>query len=124
MALYQLNDFKKLLSSENWCYFNRRRAIGTLDHLNWDDEYFLTALNGLTEDDFQKTVAKCKIEDYPFAEYVDADQYQLHWDEEEHVRRPSLVGSTVCLSLKIAIITNEHGQIAGVVTLHTSGTLG
>lgn len=122
MALYSLVDFKKLLASENWSYFNRRRAIGTLDNLNWADKYFLTVLNSLTEDDFQKTVATCKIEDYPFAEYVDADQYEIHWDEEEHVRRPSLVNSTLSLSLKIAIITNDHGQIAGVVTLHTSGT--
>lgn len=122
MALYSLDDFKKLLASENWSYFNRRRAIGTLDNLNWADKYFLTVLNSLTEDDFQKTVATCKIEDYPFAEYVDADQYEIHWDEEEHVRRPSLVNSTLSLSLKIAIITNDHGQIAGVVTLHTSGT--
>lgn len=122
MALYHLNDFKELLASDNWCYFNRRRAIGTLDTLEWEDDYFLTVLDGLTEDDFQKTVANCKIEDYPFAEYVDADQYEIHWDVDEHARRQFITDSTVSLSLKIAVITNEHGQIAGVVTFHTSGT--
>jgi hypothetical protein len=121
MALYQLDDFKSLLSSDNWDYFNRRRAFGTLDKLEWEDDYFLTVLCSLTENDFQKTVPNCKIEDYLFAEYVDADQYELHWDEESHVRT-SLEGATVSLSLKIAIITNEHGRIAGIVTLHTSGT--
>lgn len=122
MALYQLDDFKRLVGSDNWCYFNRRRAIGTLDKLEWEDDYFLLVLCNLTEDDFQKTAPTCKIEDYPFAEYVDADQYEIHWDEENRVRRTSLVGATVSLSLKIAIITNEQGQIAGLVTLHTSGT--
>ena len=121
MALYQLTDFKKLLGSDNWTYFNRRRAIGTLDKLEWEDEYFLTVLSSLTDNDFQKTVLTCKIEDYPFAEYVDADQYEIHWNEESHIRT-TLEHATVSLSLKIAIITNRHGQIAGVVTLHTSGT--
>ena len=122
MAIYRLNDFKNLLATENWDYFNRRRSIATLDKLDWSDDYFLTFLNSLVEEDFQKTVSNCKIEDYPFAEYVDADQYVVHWDVDEHVRRQLITGSTLSLSLKIAIITNEHGQIAGVVTIHTSGS--
>lgn len=122
MAIYHLKDFKNLLTSDNWSYFNRRRSIATLDKLDWSDDYFLTFLNGLVEEDFQKTVTNCKIEDYPFAEYVDADQYEIHWDVDEHVRRQSITGSTLSLSLKIAIITNDHGQIAGIVTIHTSGT--
>ena len=103
MALYQLNDFKKLLTSGDWTYFNRRRAIGTLDKLEWEDDYFLLVLDNLTENDFQKTVSTCKIEDYPFAEYVDADQYEIHWNEEELIRQPSLEGATVSLSLKIIV---------------------
>jgi hypothetical protein len=122
MALYQLDEFKQLLASDNWCYFNRRLPIQTLDNLGWEDSDLLTMLFGLTDDDFQHTVENCKIENYLHADYVDADQYEIYWDTEELVRQTLITNTTLCMSLKIAIIKNEYGRICGIVSLKPSGS--
>jgi len=122
MALYQLDEFKSLLASDNWAYFNRRLPIQTLDNLGWEDSDLLTMLFGLSDNDFQHTVPKCKIENYPHADYVDADQYEIYWDTENLVRQTLITETTLCMSLKIAIITNKYGRISGLVTLKPSGS--
>lgn len=122
MALYNLNEFKSLLASGNWMYFNERIPHKTLDNLSWDDDYLIQVLSGLSASDFQHTVNDCKIENYPYADIVDADQYELFWDTDNHVRQTSINNKTISLSLKIAIISNEHGRISGIVTFKPSGS--
>lgn len=122
MALYPLNEFKSLVASSNWSYFNERRPHKTLDELGWEDDYFIRVLYGLSEDDFQKTVKDRKINNYPHQDIVDADQYEIHWDIKNCVGRKDPTNSTISLSLKIAIITNQFGRIAGIVSLKPSGS--
>jgi len=76
----------------------------------------------MTQNDFQKVAPNCKINEFPGEDFVDADQYEVHWDEETGTSCGNLFRATVSLSLKIAIMTTPDGQQAGVVTLHTSGT--
>lgn len=122
MALYSLEDFKSLVLSSRWRYLNENRAFRSLDKLDWKDDNFVQVLNGLHQNDFQKTVPKCRINDFVGVDYVDADQYEIHWDEDAGIRQPYSTNMTISLSLKIAIITNPQGQLAGVVTFHLSGS--
>lgn len=124
MALYPLEEFKSLVKADNWMYFNTKLPFNTLDNLEWEDSDFLNVLYGLTDYDFQRTVNNCKIENYPYADVVVADQYEIYWDTENLVRlgHKLISSTTVILSLKIAIISNEHGRMSGVVTVHPSGS--
>jgi hypothetical protein len=122
MALYSLEVFKELLLASSWCYLNEKRAFDTLDKLGWDHDNLLQVLSQLHKEDFQKTVPNCKINDYIGVDYVPADQYEIHWDEEGNFRRPISTRTTTSLSLKIAIMTNTEGQAAGLVTIHLSGS--
>lgn len=122
MALYPLEDFKSLILSSSWRYLNENRAFRTLDKLDWNDNNLVQMLNGLHPNDYQKTVQNCKINDFVNADFVDADQYEIHWDEETGIRHPAPTNTTISLSLKIAIMTNSQGQLAGVVTFHLSGS--
>lgn len=93
-----------------------------MDKLDWNDNNLVQMLNGLHPNDYQKTVRNCKINDFVDADLVDADQYEIHWDEEAGIRHPKSTDTTISLSLKIAIMTNPQGQLAGVVTFHLSGS--
>jgi len=121
MALYSLERFKCLLRAGEWDYLNRKRTFKNLDKLEWQDSDLLTmlyALNGTTH--FQKTVRNCKVNDCSCQDYVDADQYEIHWDEQKSIARGQPMRGTVSLSLKIAILNDSNGEFAGVVVFHTS----
>ena len=124
MAIYNLEEFQTLVLSSKLEFLNVRRTTNNLDKLDWDNNKLKKMLCGMNSDDFQKTVKNCKINDCPSAEYVDADQYEVHWDEDACIRRNrnDLARSTVSLSLKIAIITLDDGELAGLVTFHLSGS--
>jgi hypothetical protein len=122
MALYHLQDFQELVASSKWCCLNKRRAFRTLDKLGWSDDDLAKMLCSMRPNDFQKIVPKCKVNDFPGEDYVDADQYEVHWNEEVAASCGNLMDATVSLSLKIAIVTGLDGQKAGVVTFHISGT--
>lgn len=125
MPLYNLDDFKKILREHGYDLLNPSRASDNLDKLNWDEDYFLNFLLNLDSKDFQKTVPNCKINNCPVAPkilLVDADQYEVYWDEENNCR--SATRYTAALSLKIAILADDNGNYAGVVTFHMSGSLG
>lgn len=129
MALYPLNDFKSLVSSENWTYFNEKRPFRHLEKLGWGRGELVDVLCSLEPADFRKTFQAQIVNTLPNMDTIDADHYVIHWDMDEWVRRtdawvqghyPSL--STVELSIKIAIAQNEDGQLAGVVTFHESNS--
>ena len=89
---------------------------------NTDDlEELLLALH---TDDFQKTVPNCKINDIENQDYVDADQYESHWDETNCARCAYPSNKTLSFSLKIAIVTSLQGPLSGLVTFHFSGSSG
>ena len=121
MALYSLSDFKELVIARQLKCLNTARLIRTLDKLGWDDTQLLELLTQLDSHDFQKTVKNCRVHELVDRELIDADQYEIHWDEETRTRQPSSRTATVSLSLKISIYTDLHGQIAGLVTIHLSG---
>lgn len=120
MPLYNLQEFQQMVHADRWGYFNIRRPHANLDKLGWSDEYLARVLCGLDEQrDFQKTVPNCAVNDLEGHEFLDADQYKLYWDEVQGVGCIEPDQATVCLSLKIAIIQDEDGSWAGVVTFHT-----
>lgn len=129
MALYSLEEFKSLVSSASWSYFNERRPFKHLEKFGWGDDELVDVLCGLDTDDFRKTFKNQAVNDLSGIVTIDADHYVMHWDLDEWIRRsdewvqghyPSL--STVELSIKIAIMKNETGQLAGVVTFHESNS--
>ena len=105
-------------------FLNVRRTTTNLDKLDWDNNKLKKMLCGMSSADFQKTVKNCKINDCRSADYIDADQYEVHWDEDACIRRDrnDFARSTVSLSLKIAIIILDDGEQAGLVTFHLSGS--
>lgn len=123
MALYSLQDFQNLVASSKWTYLNERRAHNTLDKLGWTDADLAKLLCSLHPNDFQKVEKNRKINDFPSQNYVDADRYEIHWDSITGCREwHSTKMTTFSLSLKIAIMTSEQNQLAGVVTFHLSGS--
>ena len=124
MALYSLNDFQTLVSASAWDYLNLYRATQTLDILSWANADLEELLLALHTDDFQKTVPNCKINDFENQDYVDADQYEIHWDETNCARCAYPSNKTLSFSLKIAIVTSLQGPLSGLVTFHFSGSSG
>ncbi|MFZ1547609.1 MAG: hypothetical protein WAT12_11010 [Candidatus Nitrotoga sp.] len=123
MALYPLEDFKLLIASSNWSYFNERRPFKHLDKLSWNNDDLKDVLCSLDpEEDFRKTFQNQEVNDLPGISFVHADHYVIHWDMDDWVRRRYASKSTIELSLKIAIVENATGQLAGVVTFHISGS--
>lgn len=122
MPLYDLSAFQDLVREGDWDYLNTTRPEQTKDKLGWGDEQVATMLCGLSGGDFQKTVPKCKVHRLFGEEFIDADQYEIHWDEYAGTRRPRPGSGTISLSLKIAIAADASGNFAGLVTLHTSGS--
>lgn len=123
MAYCSLDEFKALVKEGNWTYLNKRRATNTKEKLGWSDNEvaeMLLGLNGQT--DFQKPVANCKVNDFLEQEFINADQYEIHWHEEEKIGKRGPMPGTISLSLKIAIAEDADGVFAGLVTLHTSGS--
>lgn len=123
MALYSLNEFQSLVAASKWTYLNERRAFKHLDKLNWGNEDLAIMLCGLQAENFRKTFKNNKINDFPGQDYVDADHFVVHWDMDEHIRRKYPTDSTLELSVKIAILTDASGNVAGVVDFHLSGSV-
>lgn len=93
-----------------------------MDKLDWDNQHLHDLLCQLNENDFQKTVPNCKINGIINQDYIDADQYEIFWDEETRTRQQSISSSTTSLSLKIAVYTTPEGDKAGLITMHLSGS--
>lgn len=91
-----------------------------MDKLGWESEDLKRMLYALEAADFQKTVPNCRIHDLPGYDFIDADQYAIYWDETAGMRRNEPLPGTVALSMKIAIVTDEDGTCAGIVTFHVS----
>lgn len=121
MALYNLEKFKALVRAGEWDYLNRRRTLKNLDKLQWSDDDLLRMLYALSEQrNFQKTVPDCKVNDCNCQDYVHADQYEIHWDEDQGVSQLGPMPGTISLSLKIAILNDDAGEFSGIVVFHTS----
>lgn len=122
MPLYNLDEYKAVVRANGYFKLNARRIEKNLENLDWSDQDLLEFLLNLDPRDFQKTIKDRAITNSPI--YVEdnlivADQYEVDWNEEKKMR--SKVDCTVILSLKIAILKDENGNYAGVVTFHTSG---
>lgn len=123
MAYCSLDEFKLLVRDGRWSYLNERRAFKTMRKLDWTDDNVAEVLLGLSErHDFQKQVRNCEINDFPGQDRIDADQYEIHWNEDEKMGKNSPMGGTVSLSLKIAIAEDVDGSFAGLVSFHLSGS--
>jgi hypothetical protein len=129
MAIYSLENFKLLVKSCEWTYFNEQRPHLHLRNLEWSDEELANVLCSLTPEDFRKSVMDQIVRDLPGRETVNTDNYVINWDREEWVRRSyawvsghNFPISTLELFFKIAIVQNETGQLAGVVSFHPSNS--
>ena len=123
MPLYDLEAFKTLVREGEWAYLNERRPFRTKDKLGWNDDDVAEMLCGLSANDFQKAVPNCTVTCFPTCDLVDADQYEIHWDDSEKVRKSMPTLGTISLSLKLALVSDVDGAFAGLVTLHTSPDL-
>jgi len=119
-SLYDLAHFRKLVENGEWGYLNERRPKRTRDKLDWTDEDVSEFLCGITEQSYTKTVQNRRVTDFPGHEFVDADQYEVHWDEANKISRGQATSQTITFSVKIAIVEDAEGQVAGVVTFHLS----
>jgi hypothetical protein len=119
---YELSVFQELVRAESWGYLNEARPRRTKEKLQWSDDEVAALLCGLVAGDFQRSVPDCEVHDCGELEYVTADQYRIFWDETSHSRSPRWTRDTLELSLKIAIVEDDEGKVAGVVTLHLSGS--
>lgn len=120
--LYCLSFFQLQVKNSNWYVFNERRVDRTLDILSWNDDDLVKLMLGIRNHCFQKTVRSCKVNDLHGYETVDGDQYEVHWDEENHIALTSLQGASISLSLKLAIVSDDQGIASGLVTIHPSGS--
>lgn len=118
--LFCLEFFKQQVRDGNWDSFNKRRIEANLEKLEWDYHHLRDFLLGIKWG-FQRTVDNCQVHDIEGYEMVNADQYEVHWDEVAREARPSMRRETIPLSVKIAVISDEQGVISGAVTFHTSG---
>lgn len=128
MALYDLAQLQQLISDGQWDFLNEvsgRRWYGEayklMDKLDWTESDVAEMLCGLTGNDWQKTVPDCIVNNLPDVDTVSADQYEIHWDEEEKCSRSEPQAGCISLSLKLALVQDSNGQFVGLVTLHTSG---
>lgn len=120
--LHDLPTFQQLVTSSNWGYLNERRPFRTRDKYGWTNDDIAAILCALTVHDFQKTVPNCEVQTaFDGCDFVVADQYSIFWDDENKQRRSMWSMETTDLSLKIAIVTDSEGQLAGLVTIHSSG---
>jgi len=129
MAIYPLEDFKQLVRSCKWTYFNERRPLFHLENLEWGDEELADVLCSLEPEDFKKSFMNQIVHNLPGIDTVDTDSYVINWDYDEWVRRSyawvsgrNFPISTLELFFKIAILQNEKGQMAGVVSFHPSNS--
>lgn len=98
----------------------------TMDHLVWERENVKTLILALDPNvHWQKEVPNCAVIQPDGPARVDADQYEIHWDDVNKVwyPDPTLRRPGGCsLSLKLALVTDGNGQAAGIVDMHFSGT--
>ena len=119
--LHDLKQFQDLVRSSNWCYLNIRRPSLTLEKLKWNDSNVEQILCALTAANHIKISLNCDVEEFVGCDSVDADMYRIYWDEQKCKGYTRWSAETIELSLKIAIVTDDEGQAAGLVTLHLSG---
>jgi hypothetical protein len=123
MAYCSLEEFKTLVREGSWAYLNERRAFKTKEKLGWSDNDVAEMLLGLNgQKDFQKSVSNRRVNDFPGHEFIDADQYEIHWHVEERVGKSGPMPGTISLSLKISVAADADGRFAGLVTFHISGS--
>lgn len=118
--LYCLEFFKSNLRSDQWQIFNVRRADENREKLDWSWEDLRLMLLSMREYCFQKTVPNCEVVDLDGYSALDADQYRVYWNEDTKKCVTDFSLGTVSLSLKIAVISDALGILAGVVTFHVN----
>lgn len=127
MALCSLEEFKALVASSNWSYFNEKRPFRHLEKLGWGKDELVNVLLSLHSVDYTKSFQNERVHHLPGRDTIPADQYVIYWDIDEWVRRSKAwvdghypYYSIVELSIKIAVVPNGIGKLAGVVTFHDS----
>jgi hypothetical protein len=119
--LYDLANFQALVRDSQWGYLNERRPKNTCETYGLTDDDVEKILCALIPKDWQKTVPDCRVENaFNGCYFVNADQYSINWHEESKTRRSVWSNETIDFSLKIAIVTDSKGDVAGLVTFHAS----
>ncbi len=128
MRYCDLKQLQALVEADEWDFLNEldgRAWFGEawkfMDRLEWTNDDVKAMLLGLTEDDFQKPVSNCAICGIPGRPFIDADQYEIHWDDEERHRSDEPRMGCISISLKIALVRDLDGSWTGLVTMHSSG---
>ncbi|UVA80486.1 hypothetical protein [Pandoraea commovens] len=129
MPLYDLKKLQELIRDGQYQYLNeedgrkwRGLAWKTMDNLGWEEEDLVKMLLALDECHWQTTAQNCAVGNCYGLQGVDADQYEIHWDEDEGVWREAPQLGLISISLKLALIQLPSGDMAGLVTLHSSGS--
>jgi hypothetical protein len=129
MPLHDLKTVQALVAVDQWFYLNEvdgrswyGEAWKFMDRMGWEDADAKAMFLGLTDFDFQKTVSNCRIHALPGIGYIDADQYEIHWDDENQCRHNKPQPGCISISLKIALIQDDDGSCMGLVTMHSSGS--
>lgn len=120
VPLYCIEFFKQHLKDGNWQLFNKIRVVRALRDLDWDADDMKAVLLSIKSGCFQKTVPDRIVTDLPGYDTVVADQYLVHWDEDEKKCVSDYHLATVSFSLKVAVISDDLGELSGVVTFHLS----
>ena len=130
--LYDLDELRSCIAAGNVAICNPPRVQRTFDKLGWPytedgaQEMFavLLALENV-EFCYQKVSEQCKLtQNAPRGvEYVDADQFEIHWHPILRVRRSESGPDTISFSTKIARLVDDDGVYCGIVTFHLSPDL-
>lgn len=130
--LYDLDELKRCIRNGDVVICNPERVARTFDKLGW--EYteqgaqqmygILLALADVAHC-YQKVAPSCRITTNApdGVEYVDADQFEIHWDPVSRVRCVHPGPGTLSFSTKLARLVDEHGPYCGIVTFHLSPDL-
>jgi len=127
-ARWDLKELQRLVRANCWDYLNepadanhQGRAARTRGRLEWDDSDVADFICGILATDFTGMAPSCKVHEPVGLGYVDADMYQVYWDEENRKSVGKNGKSTVVLFIKLALVKDDEGHFCGLVTFHTSG---
>ncbi|PRF97432.1 hypothetical protein C6Q14_28215 [Burkholderia ambifaria] len=129
---HDLARLKQLIRQGDVAFVNWKRIERTLRKLDWINDpdqgeaRVHQVIMGLVHEEcFQKVALGCKCEhNVPVGQdRFDANQYEIHWDVEEGVRRDTPCDGTLSFSIKLTEVVDDNGPYCGIVTFHLSPDL-
>lgn len=125
---WDLQELKRLVREDCWGYLNepadanhQGRAAKTCENLEWDEADVADFLCGILATDFIRTAPLCRVHEPVGLGYVDADMYQVYWDEQNRKSVGKHGKYDVVLFAKLALVRDADGHFCGLVSFHTSG---